>query len=149
MQMSIASIGLVLFAYLLIEAVVQGLVGPLIDRSNKAALVIICGTIGSALLFLIPYLHSGGILLALLLPAALLGAVARGTVLTIRVEAGKQHRGMGSVIGILGSATALGMMIGPIALGYTMDAFGLNSIFIVGAIIGIIGGLGSFYLLTK
>ncbi len=149
MQMSIASIGLVLFAYLLIEAVVQGLVGPLIDRSNKAALVIICGTIGSALLFLIPYLHSGGILLALLVPAALLGAVARGTVLTIRVEAGKQHRGMGSVIGILGSATALGMMIGPIALGYTMDAFGLNSIFIVGAIIGIIGGLGSFYLLTK
>ncbi len=149
LQMTPASIGLVLSAYLLAGAVIQGLAGPLVDRASKPALMAICGMIGPALLFLIPHVYSDGTLLAVLLPTALLGAIARGAMLAISVESGKKHQGMGTVMGIFGSAGSLGMMTGPIALGYVMDTFGLNSVFIISAAIGIIGGLSPLYLLTK
>ncbi len=149
LQMSPASIGLVLSAYLLTGGVVQGLVGPLVDRANKVAMIAICSTIGPALLLLIPRVHSGGTLLAILVPLALLGAVARGAILAINVESGKRYRGMGTVMGIFGSAGSLGMMSGPTTFGYAMDVFGLNSVFIIGAVIGIIGSLAASYLLIR
>ncbi len=69
--------------------------------------------------------------------------------LAINVETGKQHRGMGTVMGIFIGSSSLGMMIGPIVFGYSVDIFGLNSVFIGGAGVGIIGGLVTTYLLIK
>ncbi|NIS61399.1 MAG: MFS transporter [Proteobacteria bacterium] len=149
LKMTPASIGLVLSAYLVAGGGIQGLISPLFDRLNKVALVAICSTIGPALLLLIPYVPSGQTLLAILLPTALLGAFARGAMLAINVETGKQHRGMGTVMGIFTGAGSLGMMTGPIVFGYTVDVFGLNSVFIGGAVVGITGGLLTTYFLIK
>lgn len=149
LQMTIASSGLVLSAYLLTGGIVQGLVGPLVDRVNKVALIAISSTISPAFFFLIPYMQSGKALLAILLPIAVLSAIGRGTMLAVTVETGKRHGGIGTVMGIFGSVGSLGMMLGPIAFGYVMDVFGLTSIFTVGAIAGIIGGLVAVYLLVK
>ncbi len=149
LKMTPASIGLVLSVYLVAGGGVQGLISPLFDRVNKVVLVGICSTVGPALLLLIPYVPSGKALLAILLPTALLGAAARGAMLAINVETGKQHKGMGAVMGIFTGASSLGMMIGPIAFGYTVDLFGLNSVFIGGAAVGIIGGLLTTYFLIK
>ena len=149
LKMTPAGIGLVLSAYLLAGGGIQGLISPLFDRLNKVALIAICSTVGPALLLFIPYAPSGKTLLAILLPTALLGAVARGAMLAINVETGKQHRGMGTVMGIFTGASSLGMMIGPVAFGYSVDMFGLNSVFVGGAAVGIVGGLVTTYLLIK
>ncbi len=147
--MTPASIGLVISAYLLAGGGLQGVMSPLFDRSNKVALIAICSTIGPALLLLIPYVSSGETLLAILLPTALLGAMARGAMLGINVETGKHHNGMGTVMSIFIGSGSLRMMTGPIAFGYTVDMFGLNSVFVGGAAIGIIGGLITTHLLIK
>jgi DHA1 family multidrug resistance protein-like MFS transporter len=149
LHMNPASIGVVISAYLLAGGGLQGFMSPLFDRSNKVALIAICSIIGPALLLLIPYVSSGEILLAILLPTALLGAVARGAMLAINVETGKHHNGMGTVISIFIGSGSLGMMTGPIAFGYIVDMFGLNSVFVGSAAIGIIGGLITTYLLIK
>jgi DHA1 family multidrug resistance protein-like MFS transporter len=149
LKMTPAGIGLVLSAYLLAGGSIQGLLSPLFDRLNRVALIAICSTVGPALLLLIPYVPSGKALLAVLLLTALLGAVARGAMLAINVETGKQHRGMGTVMGIFIGSSSLGMMIGPIVFGYSVDISGLNSVFIGGAGVGIIGGLVTTYLLIK
>jgi len=149
LKMTPAGIGLVLSAYLLAGGGIQGSLSPLFDRLNRVALIAICSTVGPALLLLIPYVRSGKALLAVLLLTALLGAVARGAMLAINVETGKQHRGMGTVMGIFFGSSSLGMMIGPIAFGYSVDIFDLNSVFIGGAFVGIIGGLVTTYLLIK
>jgi predicted MFS family arabinose efflux permease len=125
------------------------LISPLFDRLNKVALIAICSTIGPAFLVLIPYVPSAGALLAVLLLTALLGTLARGAMLTINVETGKQHKGMGTVMGIFTGSSSLGMMLGPIAFGYSVDMFGLNSVFFGGAAVGIIGGLATTCLLFK
>lgn len=149
MHMSEAEVGLVLSAFLLTGAVVQGAVGPLVDRSNKAALIITCGIIGSALIFLIPYMHSSKTLLAVLLPIALLGGIARGSSLAINVELGRQYEAMGTLMGTFSSATSIGMIAGPITFGYVMDHFGISSVFGVGAVTGIVGSLVTTYLLIR
>jgi MFS family permease len=149
LKMTPASIGLVLSAYLLAAGGIQGLISPLFDRLNKVALIAICSTIGPAFLLLIPYVPSAGALLAVLLLTALLGTLARGAMLTINVETGKQHKGMGTVMGIFTGSSSLGMMLGPIAFGYTVDMFGLNSVFFGGAAVGIIGGLATTCFLFK
>lgn len=147
--MTPAGIGLVLSAYLLTGGVTQGLTGTLVDRSSKVAVIAMFGTIGSALVFLIIYAQSGGALLAILLPTAVLGGISRGAVMAASVERGKHYGGVGAVMGFTHGAFSLGRMVGPIAFGYAMDTVGLNSIFIIGATIGIIGSLVATYFLVK
>ena len=149
LQMTPASIGLVLSVYLLIDAGTQGLSGPLVDRSNKIALIAICSIIGSAFLFLVPHAQSGGILLAVLLPFSILSGVARGGVEALNVEMGREYRQMGTVMGIFMGAACLGQMSGPMVFGYTMDVLDLNTGFTIGATVGVIGGLVTTYLLVK
>jgi MFS family permease len=149
LQMTPASIGLILSIYIITGAGVQGLTGPLVDRSNKVMLITICSLISPLFLFLIPYVSSAGTLLALLLLIAIVTAVGRGAMLAANVETGRRHRGMGTVMGIFNSAGSLGRMAGPMALGFSMDVFGLQSVFSTGAVFGIIGGLATAYLFIK
>ena len=134
---------------MLIGGLAQGLSGPLADRFNKKRLIIIGGITAPILLFFIPHMPAGGMLLAMLLPMALFGAVARAAVMAFNVELGNKYSGMGSVMGISRSVMSLGMVIGPLVFGYTMDHFGINVVFQVGAIVGILVNLPVIYLLYK
>ena len=150
MHMSEADIGVLLSAYLVTGGVAQGFVGPLADRYNKLALLVICSIISPALLFLIPFMHSGKTLLAILIPVALMGAIARGSAMTVNVEMGKQYKAMGTVMGIFASASSLGMIAGPMAFGYVMDMIGVNWTFELGAAVGVIGGfITAYYFLHR
>jgi MFS family permease len=148
MKMNEAEVGLLLSAFLITGGTLQGLVGPLLDRFNKTVLIVACSIIGPALIFLIPYMHDGKMLLAVLLPMASLGAVARGSALALNVELGREHNAMGTVIGTFNSAGGMGMMAGPIAFGFVMDYFGINTVFAVGAVIGLAGAFATVYFLT-
>jgi len=150
MHMSEADIGLLLSAYLVTGGVAQGFVGPLADRCNKLVLLIICSIASPGLLFLIPFMHSGKILLAILIPTALIGAIARGTAMTLNVEMGKQYKAMGTIMGTFASASSLGMVAGPVVFGYVMDMIGVNWTFELGAAVGVIGGfITAYYFLHR
>jgi len=149
MGMSITSIGSVLSIFMLAGGFAQGLLGPLADRFNKKRLIIIGGITAPVFVFFIPYMPVGGMLLAMLLPTALFGAVARVAVMALNVELGNKYKGMGSVMGISRSVMSLGMVIGPMVFGYTMDRFGIGLVFQIGAIVGILANLPVIYLLYK
>ncbi|MFC1593165.1 MFS transporter, partial [Candidatus Omnitrophota bacterium] len=150
MRMSEAGIGLLLSAYLVTGGIAQGFVGLLVDRCNKIALLIIFSIIGPALIFLIPFIHSGKTLLAILIPLAMMGAIARGSALAINVEVGKQYQAMGTIMGTFSSGQSLGMVIGPVTFGYIMNLFCVNWTFEVGVAEGIIGGfITAYYLLHR
>ncbi len=149
MGMSIAGIGFILSIFMLTGGFIQGLLGPLTDRLNKKRLIIIGSITAPIFVFFIPYMPAGGMLLAMLLPTALFGAVARAAVMALNVELGNKYNGMGSVMGISRSVMSMGMVIGPLVFGYTMDHFSINSVFQVGAIVGILLNLPVIYLLYK
>jgi len=150
LHMTPAGIGLVLSVYLLAGAAAQGLAGPLVDRTNKLASVAIGAITGPILFLLIPHVRSGGLLLvAVLLPIAVLGAFARAAMLAINVKTGRDHEGIGTVMGLFRSAGSLGMMTGPTAFGFTKDVLGLNAVFMVGSAVGVVGGLAVTYILAK
>ena len=149
MRMSITSIGSVLSIFMLTGGFAQGLLGPLADRLNKKRLIVIGSITAPVFVFFIPYMPAGGMLLAMLLPMALFGAIARVAIMALNVELGNQYSGMGSVMGISRSVMSLGMVIGPLVFGYTMDHFGIGSVFQVGAIVGILANLPVIYFLYK
>jgi len=149
MGMSITSIGSVLSIFMLTGGFAQGLLGPLADRFNKKRLIIIGSITAPIFVLFLPYMPVGEMLLAMLLPMALFGAVARAAVTALNVELGNQYSGMGSVMGISRSVMSLGMVIGPLVFGYTMDHFGIGSVFQIGAIVGILANLPVIYLLYK
>jgi len=149
MEMSVTGIGLVLSIFMLTGGFAQGLLGPLADRLNTERLIIIGGISAPVFVFFIPYMPAGAMLLAMLLPMALLGAVARAATTALNVELGNKYNGMGSVMGIARSLMSLGMVIGPLVFGYTMDNFGINSVFQIGAIVGILANIPVIYLLYK
>ena len=149
MGMSITSIGSVLSIFMLTGGFAQGLFGPLADRLNKKRLIVIGGITAPIFIFFLSYMPAGGMLLAMLLPMALFGAVARAAVMALNVELGNKYSGMGSVMGISRSIMSLGMVIGPLVFGYTMDHFGIGSVFQIGAIVGILANLPVIYFLYK
>ncbi len=149
MGMSIASIGAILSIFMSTGGFAQGLLGPLADRFNKKRLIVIGSITAPVFVFFIPYMPAGAMLLAMLLPTALFGAVARAAVMALNVELGNQYGGMGSVMGISRSVMSLGMVIGPLVFGYTMDHFGVNLVFQIGAIVGILVNFPAIYFLYK
>jgi len=149
MGMSITSIGSVLSIFMLTGGFAQGLLGPLAVRLNKKRLIVIGSITAPVFVFFIPYMPAGGMVLAMLLPTALFGAIARAATTALNVELGNKYSGMGSVMGISRSVMSLGMVIGPLVFGYTMDHFGIGSVFQVGAIVGILANLPVIYFLYK
>jgi len=149
MGMSIAGIGSVLSIFMLTGGFAQGLLGSMADRFNKKRLIVIGSITAPIFVFFIPNMPAGGMLLAMLLPTALFGAVARAAVMAFNVELGNKYSGMGSVMGISRSVMSLGMVIGPLVFGYTMDHFGIGLVFQIGAVVGILANFPVIYLLYK
>ncbi|MDD4876499.1 MAG: MFS transporter [Dehalococcoidales bacterium] len=147
--MSLGNIGLVLSIFMLSGAFAQGLFGPLTDRFNKKKLIIIGGITAPIFILFLPYMTTSGTMLAMLIPAALLAAFARASVMALNVELGTKYSAMGSVMGVSRSFMILGMVIGPMVFGYIMDHFNINSVFQVGASVGILANVFVIYYLYK
>ncbi len=149
MGMSITGIGLILSVYMLAGGFAQGLLGPLADRLNKKSLIVIGSIAAPIFVLFIPYMSTGGMLLTMLLPMALLGSLARVAIMAFNVELGNKYNGMGSVMSVSRSAMSAAMVLGPMVFGYTLDHFGIGYVFQVGAIVGILSTLYAIYFLYK
>ena len=86
-------------------------------------------------------------MLSMLLPTTLFDAVARSAVMALNV--GNNHNEMGSVIGISRSVMSMGMVIGPLVFGFTMDSLSINSVFQIRVIVEILVNIRVIYLLYK
>ncbi len=149
MNLSKTSIGLVLSVYMVAGGTAQGLVGPLADRYNKKAMIVVGAITAPVLLLLIPYAIGMEMLLVILLGVALLSSLSRAATMALNVELGRKYQGMGSVLGLVNSAMSLGMVVGPMALGYVLDTFGMNWVFRIGALEGIGAGFLTAYFLLR
>jgi MFS family permease len=149
MGMSVSVIGLVLSIFMFASGFAQALFGPLADRVNKKLLIAIGGIIAPVFILFLPHMTSGAMLLAMLIPSALFAAIARSAVMAFSVELGTKYNGMGSVMGLSRSVMNLGRVIGPLLFGYTMDHFGITSVFYLGALVGVLINVPVIYFLYK
>ena len=65
-------------------------------------------------------------------------ALGRASLVAIRTEIGRTH-GMATLGGLQGSAFAMGQMLGPLASGLVVDAFGLAGVFPFASAVGFVG----------
>lgn len=147
--MTTATAGFVVSMYLLAGAVGQGLLGPMADKHNRKAILIFSSLIGPLPVFFLPQIGSVAGFLAILIPIAVVNAVSRATAAAYTVEAGKKYLGMGTVSGIVFAAQDAGQFIGPLISGYSLDNFGIGSVYIAVAIIGVISAFFVAYWLLK
>lgn len=133
-----ASVGLVLFAYMLAGGILQIPFGWLADRLPRVPMIL-AGSLGApALLFAVPFARSLTGILLLSFGMGAMSALSRASVLAIRTELGRTH-GMGTVAGLQSSAIAVGRMIGPLASGLVADLAGVAAVFPLGGGIGLLG----------
>jgi predicted MFS family arabinose efflux permease len=86
-----------------------------------------------------------------LLALCVLGSIGRAMSLpsasAMIVQQGKKY-GMGSVMGLFTMAMSTGMVLGPVLGGNVMDSWGISMVFLVGALMELIG-TGLFAWLTR
>jgi MFS transporter, DHA1 family, multidrug resistance protein len=148
--MTATNIGFVLTVFVFVEAICQGLMGPIADRMNKDILLIGGTLIAAILSFFLGNMNTTGTLLLVLIPIAVTTSLARAAASVYHVEIGQRLRNMGASMGILSATQGFGSAVGPLLFGYVTDVFGVQAIFPTGGITGIIVlPLMVYYLLTK
>lgn len=136
--LSISLIGTLISANTLAVFLFVPLGGRMADKFNRRTLTIL-GSIWLALLIAaIPLTNNFGQLLAVLLLQGVGGAISMPASSALAVEEGRKY-GMGSTMSTLFLAMSIGMAIGPIISGGIADWLNINSVFYLGAIMGLIG----------
>jgi DHA1 family multidrug resistance protein-like MFS transporter len=136
--MSATDIGLVLSLYVFVEAVSQGVMGPIADRVNKGALLI-GGTLASAILsFFLGNMRTQWTLLLILIPIAFTTSLARAVASVFHIQVGRESNNIGASMGILNASQGFGGAVGPMLYGAVTETFGLESMFLTGGLTGVI-----------
>lgn len=141
--MSKTDIGLLLSAYMVSGSLLQYPMGKLSDShpKYKTAFVLVGSLLSAVSMILIfPFYKSVPMLYILSFSMGGFSALARGSVIAIRTERGREL-GMGAVTGSFASFQALGQITGPVVLGIFIDIFGLPSVFLTGGLIGVFGAV--------
>lgn len=136
--MSLSQIGVLVASQPIAASVFQPVFGRLADKFGRKKLVAAGNLIDPVCLALMPFMHNfnqlitlcvfGGLGRAICLPAASALVVAEG-----------QKLGMGSSMGVFNMAMSIGEVIGPLLGGLLMDTIGLDSVFFVAGMAGIVG----------
>ncbi len=136
--LSATDIGLVLSIYVFVEAISQGVMGPIADRVNKGFLLI-GGTLAAAILsFFLGNMRTEWALLAILVPVAFTTSLARAAASVFHIQVGRELDNVGASMGILNAAQGAGGAVGPVLYGAVTETFGLESMFLTGGIAGVI-----------
>lgn len=147
--MSATDIGVVLSIYVFVEAISQGMMGPIADRVNKGALLI-GGTLVAAILsFFLGSMHTEWTLLYILVPVAFTTSLARAAASVYHIQVGKTLNNVGASMGILNASQGFGGAVGPILFGVVTETWGLESMFLTGGIAGVIVIPAMIYYLMK
>jgi len=142
-------IGILVSTLVLLMSLLQTVTGNIADKLNKRAMVILGSLISVVFMVLLPLGSNFGQLLGLCALGGIGGALAMPAASAMNVEEGRKF-GMGSTLGIFAMAFSIGMTIGPSMGGLVADLTNLNSVFYLGAGVGLIGtGLLSWFTRPK
>lgn len=142
-----SQIGLLISVQFFLMSLLQRPFGTLADKVSKVKLAMIGGLTGSSFFFLIPYSGDFTILIIVNSIIGILWAISGPAITALAMDQGREC-GMGCVLGLMDSATSLGMIIGPLIAGILMNFYGLPSVFFFSGTVGIIG-IFLFYALLK
>ncbi|PZD96693.1 MFS transporter [Paenibacillus sambharensis] len=123
-----AAIGFLIALNNIIIGATQVPLGWVVDRYDKVRLVVISSILTIILLTLFPSAYALWSISLLMVGTGLTSAVTLASSSAMAAVLGRQA-GMGSTMGFLGSATSLGMVVGPLASGFLMDSFHIDTTF--------------------
>jgi len=138
LETSVAQVGVVLSARVIINGTFTYPFGWLADRTNR----IILASAGMVMVamgtFAIPWLGSFALLLGLFMIIGIFESLALPSVNAMTVEKGR-GMGMGSVMGVFNMASALGLAGGSMAGGVIENSVGIVEVFRYTAVLGFVG----------
>jgi len=136
--LSTSLIGILLTINILSVTLFTPLGGLVADKFNRKKLTILGNIFFALLLAAIPLTSNFGMILAVLLIQGISAALCMPAAAALTVEEGRKY-GMGSTMSIFFLAMGVGQAIGPIMSGAIADWLNLDSVFYIGAGLGIIG----------
>ena len=139
-------IGLVLSSNMLAEGLLQIPFGFLSDRYPRVRQIVVGSIFAPFMILAVPFMPSIWSVAVLASVMGAFSALGRASLVAIRTEIGRTH-GMATLGGLQGSSFAVGQMLGPLASGFIVDAFGLVAVFPFASAVGFIGtGLVLIYV---
>lgn len=141
-------VGLVLAVFLLVGAVLQSPMGMLADRVDKIKLILIGMTFSATFIFIMPFIPSLWVLGVVALVASFFAVAADAPALALGTQVGRKH-GMSTVLSLYDTAIGIGMVGGPLISGLFVDNFGINSMFYLWGIVGIIAVFITYIYLKR
>ena len=142
-SLSSSSIGVLVMLAVFISGLIHTPMGILADRLNRVAMVAIGGVMTSAAILSFGWARGFWDLFLANVLFGLGGGVAMPALMALAVSKGNKTEAMGSVMALLTMAHSLGMLIGSLLAGVTMDIFQLRQAFPFGSLIMMIG-VGAF-----
>ena len=146
MEMTSSQVGFILGVNIFLIAFLQRICGDIADRVNPIYMIFLGTLVSGVVVFGMPYTDA---FLEILLLNIIMGigngiAMPGGFVITGQLG---RSMGMGSLMGFTETGWSLGMIVSPVISGMILDSLGLNSVFIAGGFITIVGtALISFFL---
>lgn len=138
-SLSSSSIGVLVMLAVFISGLIHTPMGILADRLNRVAMVAIGGVMTSAAILSFGWARGFWDLFLANVLFGLGGGVAMPALMALAVSKGNKTEAMGSVMALLTMAHSLGMLIGSLLAGVTMDIFQLRQAFPFGSLIMMIG----------
>ncbi len=130
--------GIIMGAGTVVTAFLLRPMGSLSDRLNRRWLVIFGGSMTALLTFCLPWAQSFGYLLALSVAIGIFRVVSLPASSALLVQEGN-NCGMGFAMGIFNGALNFGTVLAPLAGGFALRVWGIETIFHGAAILGLIG----------
>jgi len=131
-------IGLVLSFNMFAEGLLQIPFGFLADRFPRVRQIVVGSIFAPFMMLAVPFVPSIWGVAGLAFAMGAFSALGRASLVAIRTEIGRTH-GMATLGGLTGSSFATGQMLGPLAAGLVVDAFGLAAVFPFASAVGLIG----------
>ena len=138
-SLSSSSIGVLVMLAVFISGLIHTPMGILADRFNRVAMVAIGGVMTSAAILSFGWVRGFWELFLANVLFGLGGGVAMPALMALAVSKGNRADAMGAVMALLTMAHSMGMLIGSLLAGVTMDIFQLRQAFPFGSLIMMIG----------
>ena len=131
-------VGLVLSCNMFAEGLFQIPFGFLADRYPRIRQIVVGSIFAPFMMLAVPFVPSIWGVAGIAAAMGMFSALGRASLVAIRTEIGRTH-GMATLGGLQGSAFAMGQMLGPLASGLVVDAFGLAGVFPFASAVGFVG----------
>ena len=139
-SLSTTNIGIILSVYMLSGSVIQYPFGLAADKfpKRKIAFIFTGGIISALSMCIIARFNTLSMFIILTMVMGIFSSISRASGIAIRTERGRIY-GMGATTGAFTTALSLGQVVGPVAIGLIVDAYSIETAFLIAGIIGLLG----------